>query len=109
MKGAAAAGTHHEDEEETAALISPPPPCPNDDAAALRCKHNDSTGSMAVDQQTEQRQSSGTKPWRTKAFPTRSIVVALLMGIFVVLALLHGTTTSGWVHLSSSVSLAVAT
>ncbi|TKW27986.1 hypothetical protein SEVIR_3G293800v4 [Setaria viridis] len=98
MKKGPAAATH-EDEVERAALVPPLPPCQNDDGAALRCKH-DSTGSMAVDQ-TEQGQSSTAKPWRTKALPTRSIV-GLVMGVLVVLALLHGTTSSGWVHLSSS-------
>ncbi|CAL4900064.1 unnamed protein product [Urochloa decumbens] len=96
MKGPAIS---HEEEEETAALMAPPPPCPDDDGALL-CKY-DSSGSMAVDQTKLQGQSSTAKSWWTKVLPTRGI--GLVMGVLVILALLAGTTSSGWtIHLGSS-------
>jgi hypothetical protein len=95
------------DDEETAALVPQlPAPCPNDDGA-LPCEHGSTGSSMAVDQAEQGQSSSTAKAWWTKVLPTRGI--GLVMSVLVILALLAaGTTSSGWFHLSSSVSLAIA-
>jgi len=95
------------DDEETAALVPPlPAPCPNDDNGAQSSEHDSTGSSMAVDQTQKGQPSPTAKPWCSKVLPTRGI--GLVMGVLVILALLAGTTSSGWIHLSSSVSLPIA-
>ena len=104
MKGPSSASQG--DDEETAALVPPlPAPCPNDDATQS-CEHDNTGSSMAVDQTQQGQPSPTAKPWCSKVLPTRGI--GLVMGVLVILALLAGTTSSGWIHLSSSVSLPIA-
>ncbi|KAF8652412.1 hypothetical protein HU200_062741 [Digitaria exilis] len=59
---------------------------------------------MAVGQ-TEQERSTG-KPWGLKVLPAKR--AAVLIGGLVVVALLVGTTGSGWIQHGSSVSLIIA-
>ena len=106
MKGPSSASQG--DDEETAALVPPlPAPCPNDDNGAQSSEHDSTGSSMAVDQTQKGQPSPTAKPWCSKVFPTKGI--GLVMGVLVILALLiAGTTSSGWIHLSSSVIPVIA-
>ncbi|KAK3135875.1 hypothetical protein QOZ80_5BG0424590 [Eleusine coracana subsp. coracana] len=80
------------DDEETSALVPPPTQNQSTEDGAPPCDSNN-TGSMAVDQAAQVQQSTEKPSWM-RVLPTKGI--GLVMSSLVVLAMLVGTTSSGW-------------